>query len=473
MKKHLYKFAIIFFCILFILFPLLSIITKNLLTFLVIIVVISFLLYFLSFKIKVKIPKKYLLLIIFCISFLIRLICVLLLNKYVVQVGDFDRAYMNAFSLNYTTDNYRVFTHWVLISELNHYLFKIFGSYQLVSLIFNSLITSFVSLLTYLISFEIFHNKKIAFLASMMYVFWPSMILYNIIFLPDHIASLLILLCIYLALKLFNFESNSVKVRIIYTFLIGVCIGISIFFKNFSQAFLIALCIYLFLEFLKTDVWKLTLKKYFYLAIIFLCFLVTKNIMFIHIENQVGASVVKDVSPCYLNVGLNSAGNGFYDSNLYSVYFNMYRENNYDYKKTNNEIMKQLKSDIKTNYRLLPEKFIRKAFVLQNDNIKLDWIKISLSNDNIKSNLDNIYSINNIYYLIIICFMLISLFLNIKAKDNKLLFLYVFIFGSLLMIMLIETQARYTYAVQPLYCICTGLLFSSILCRRNIKKNKK
>ena len=50
-----------------------------------------------------------------------------------------------------------------------------------------------------------------------------------------------------------------------------------------------------------------------------------------------------------------------------------------------------------------------------------------------------------------------------KNKDLKKFLLYLVLFGSLLLLLLVEAQNRYMYAVQPIICIlATGGLFDLI-----------
>ena len=77
--------------------------------------------------------------------------------------------------------------------------------------------------------------------------------------------------------------------------------------------------------------------------IIVLSFFITKNVFFHCIDSLVGARVARDIIPCYLNVGLRDKGT--YSQKNYAMYFDALKENNYDYDKTNAQIMSKLFKD--------------------------------------------------------------------------------------------------------------------------------
>mgnify|MGYP003299970672 CR=1 FL=1 len=61
--------------------------------------------------------------------------------------------------------------------------------------------------------------------------------------------------------------------------------------------------------------------------------------------------------------------------------------------------------------------------------------------------------VNDYYYLLVIILIIISVFNLIKKKDIKILFVSLIIFGSSLLLLLVESQARYTYSLLPFYCV--------------------
>ena len=461
MKTKILNILLITFSLLFIILPIMIIFYHNLFIGLFLLVIFLVTFYFLFLEKRFIISDKYKCIFVFLLTFITRLLFVIIANKYIIQVSNFEDAFSNAMTLSFDGIFYRVFTHWIIFPEIVHYLFLIFGNHQLVALIFNTLIVSINASLIYLISNQIFKNTNISLLSSLIYVLWPSMLLYVAIFTPDHLASLLLLLSIYLILRFFNNSwKKSFKYKILFATLIGAVLGLSVFFKNFAPVILVSLSIYLLLCFLYKDKIKTTIIKYLYLIIIIISFSITKSLMFLHVEDLVGNSVVRNVAPCYLNVGLNSKGTGHYDKPLYNMYYETYKETNYNYQKTNKIIMTDLKKDIKSNYKNIDNLLFLKAFtIISNDNAKILWVIDSLNTEKGVEIINNTLIINQIYYIIITIAMLVSLLINVKKKNIELFYIYIIIFGSLLMLLLVEAQGRYIYAIQPLFCICAAYCF--------------
>ena len=192
MKTKILNIMLTIFSVLFILFPIAIVFYYNLFIglFLLFIFLVTF--YFLFLKKKFVIPDKYKCIFVFLLTFITRLLFVIIANKYIMQVSNFEDAFSNAMTLSFDGRFYRVFTHWIIFPEIVHYLFLIFGNHQLVALLFNTLIVSVNASLIYLIANQVFKNSNISLLSSLIYVFWPSMLLYVVIFTPDHLASLLI-----------------------------------------------------------------------------------------------------------------------------------------------------------------------------------------------------------------------------------------------------------------------------------------
>ena len=262
-------------------------------------------------------------------------------------------------------------------------------------------------------------------------------------------------------LRFFNNSwKKSFKYKILFATLIGAVLGLNVFFKNFAPVILVALSIYILLCFLHKDKIKTATIKFLYLLIIIISFTFTKSLMFLHVEDLVGESVVRNAAPNYLNVGLNSKGTGHYDKALYDMYYDTYKSTNYDYKKANKIIMTNLKKDIKSNYDNIDDLLFLKAFtIISNDNSKILWVIDSLNSEKGIQIVNNTLIINQIYYIIITIAILMSLFINIKKKNIELFYIYIIIFGALLMLLLVEAQGRYIYAIQPLFYICAAYCF--------------
>ncbi len=441
------------------------------------VVLVAILFYLLKkMDIKINLSSKYHLFIIVLFAILTRVGIVTLFNDKVTQVSDFGMALDAAKTGWFQTDYYQVFTHWIMYPKILSQIFKLFGTSQFVALLFNSGILILASILLYKVAGLILKNEKKAFYVSLIYIFWPSNILYTLITTPEHICSFLLLLILYLFLKINQnrFYSKKPVILIISSILVGILLSICSFFKNFSFVCIVAFIIYLIMDFLfqysKTKNIKINevLSKFnfknkaLFVVFIIISFFVTNSFIYNKIEKDfVRNPVVRNVAPCYLNVGLRN--NGIYDSEnaqMYSMYFDTFKNHDYDYRSANKEIMSNLK-----HYLLYERSKADTVKMLDydaeilnsNDASKINYVVESLQNskdyyivDFIK---DYVIKVNNIFYLIIIFLSAIGLIKMYKEKNLKLFLSYLIVYGSLLLILIIETQNRYMYAIQSLMCI--------------------
>lgn len=429
---------------------------------------------------RIILNDKIILPLIFVCSFIIKLIFVIVFNKDVVQTSDFGTAYSNILNLKINTLGYSVFTHWVYYILFFSKLVSIFGSNLNWIPFIHIIIISLSSVLIYLISNEIINNKKYSLFATLLYILWPINNFYIMIFTQEHINILFVLIYTYCFIKLLKIDTFKLK-DIFLVIVLIITLSISSFFKNFSLIFMLAFFFSTVLMVIKNKNHKNFLICLLILIITFGGYKVIINLMYDNLDNNYFShKVVRNVSPCYLNVGLNSFGNGFYNDKLYNDYFNTLTENNYDYKKTNEIINYNLKKDIKKNYGLLPEKFFNKLKILfGNDNGKISYVSESLKNSSLStfqmSIINFVFWIDNIYYYLIVILMVFALVQIYKEKNINAYFLYIAFFGSIFLILLIETQNRYKYCLEPIMCIIAtfGLKYLLEFYVGRKKKNEK
>lgn len=460
------KIILFIFTILFFIYPLLIIIFNNLLLSVFVSIIITIACFcFLKVNFN-KINSKiipYIPHIIFGITLISRLIIVFFFNNRIVQISDFNKALNRAYDLNFTGDiYYQVFSHWILYPRIINIIFKFFGSSQLIALIFNAICVSLSSVLIYLIGCKVFNNYKIGLIGCLIYIFWPSTVFYVIIFTPDHIAGLLLLFAtnLYLIINNKNFSGKK-YMNFFIPLIVGASLGLSIFFKNFGPVLLIAIVMTLFLEIIANFQKNEFIKKIGMILLILIGYIVIKSVTFIYIEGMVENKVGKNIAPIYLNIGLSSTSKGYYNSAVYDLYFQELKSNNFNFEKTNKNIMSTLLIDIKSNYKKIPNILYNKTITnFNDDSIKFEWVKKSL----IKSETGKVTTVidkilkpfTELYYIAIILSMIYMLIINNRERNLDIFLLYLFIFGSAILLVLVEAQGRYRYAIEPFMCILAG-----------------
>ena len=487
-RKRLFNVLLFIFIILVLFIPL-SFCVYNISPILFVIIII---LVFILFKSKLKIKGKKIItkfknhysLIIFLIALILRVGIVLLLSKNITQTSDFATALNSASLMDFTSDYHRVFTHWILYPVIINGIFKIFGSSQMTALLFNAIILSICAVLMYLISLKIIKNKNISFISTLIYIFWPANLFYVLIFTPEHICQLLLLLSINLFFSMEDkFNLNNIKNKLsafILCIIIGICLGLSTFFKNFAPVIIISIAIYFIMNDLKNKVlFKDILLQFSKFIIIILIFSGTRFLTFKYLDNLATHKVIRNVAPCYLNVGLK--GQGTYNYEYYNEYFTKLKEYNYNNTKTNSYILKELKNHylITENIGYYFQLFKSKLNILfGGDTARISWIHQSFNdkNDKIAKNISrySMKSLNEIFYINISFLMLMGLIYLWNSKNLRLFLLYLIVYGSSLMLLLVEAQNRYMYAIQPLFSILSGagiyIILKIIKNKKNIKK---
>lgn len=486
MKNKLLSALLLIFSVLFLYYPASYGITdiKPIISFVIVISMLAIIVK--KFNLKLNNIEKYYIFIILLLAILTRIGIVFLLNNKVIQISDFEMALDVAKTGWFQTEYYQVFTHWIIYPKILSHMFKIFGTSQLIALLTNGVVLVLTSLLIYKNAITIFKNKTLGFISSLLYILWPANILYTLIITPEHFCTftLMLVLLLFLNLQEKGYENNRKLYLVVISLLIGVLLSISSFFKNFAPVFIIAFIIYYFMDFLKNYEYKKDLKKAFSfnkthfkilsVFIIMITFLSSNNIIFNKIEKDiVKAKVVRNVAPCYLNVGLRDSG--VYSPENYQMYFDTLKKYNYDYKKANREILKNLKYYLKeeVNKEELKKLLDSKSkIIFGNDESKLNFLSLSIQNDNILAESINtdIKEINNKYFTIIVFLAIIGLIASNKEKNLKLFLSYLIFFGGLLLILIIEGQNRYMYAIQPLLCIgaVSGINIISKLLKNHI-----
>ncbi len=429
----------------------------------------------LSFKIK-NIDKKYFLIIIILLAVLTRVGVVLFFEKNVQQVSDFAIALKSSKNLDFSGDYYRVFTHWILYPYLVSFVYKLFGNSQLVALIVNSIILIINSILIYCVTSKL-SNKKTGFIAGLIYVFWPANILYTLVFTQEHFVQMLFLIVMLLFVSIEQNENIKFSKKIFLSFMIGILLGLSVFFKNFAPVFLIAFVIYYILKILKIHFnKKIIINSLAMFITIFVSFFMMKEVIFLKIDNMAGHKVLRSPTICYLNVGLRNDGR--YNKETYQEYFDKMVENNYDYEKTNKIILNNLLKETKKNKNIGNLLKQKAKMIFGGDYERLEFVETTISNTNIQQ--QNIYgkieNLNNLYYVCIMLLLFIGLF-SLNSKKNLLNLLnYLIIFGSGLLILLVEAQNRYMYSLYGFLCILSAIGINSIkefVDTNKLKKCKK
>ena len=397
--------------IMFILFLIIVIFTKSKLT---IFLALPILLLLMKLVNKIKI-KNYLIFI-FSLSLIIRIITIILLK--VPVLDDYKTMLDAALSINnndlsFLNDFYfKTFSYQLGFTIYESILLNIINSITFLQVI-NSLITSLIVVMIYLIGKTI-SNEKSARVVSLLYLLYPYPLYLNSVLTNQHLSILLVLVAIYLILT---------KKELKYYILSGILLGLANIIRPDGIIIILSLIIYL-LTFIKKKDFKLKLKQLSILLITYLIIISSVST----IVNIKYNSNLKNNSPLWkFYVGLNIKYNGMYNEYDQNIFF-----------KSNNQ-KELLMSRIKTDYKKYPILFVKKEVI--------EW---SRTNFYIESNMSKItykiFEILNltIVFLVLLMFIL-ELYKSINNKNDKAQLLKIILLIYFITYLFIEVSPRYSY----------------------------
>ena len=394
-------------------------------------------------------------LFIFTVSFIVRIISILLLK---VEVADdfktmleasrsllnHDLSFMNGFYFQtYPFQLGLVLYQAILLKIINSTLFL---------KIFNSIFTSLIVMIIYLISKQIV-KEKTARIVAFTYLFYLYPLYLNSVFTNQHIPALLTLFVIYIIIA----KEENWKTSLLIAFLLAL----ANFFRTESIIIILGIITYT-ICYLKKDNWK---KKLINLGILLITYfsltaLTSQIILLSPLNNKVEnkESLNKNVTLWKFYCGLSDKSNGIYNEEDVEAYFT-----------TDNE-KELLFERIKQDKFKFPILFLKKEVIL--------WTQTNYDL-RIKNNWNNtIYQIlqyfnQGLLNLIIIVFV-IGLFPK-KKPEKKIIFIKILLALYYGIYLFIEISPRYAYNLHMLVFLLLGIGFERIIrkCNRIYTKNNQ
>ena len=375
-------------------------------------------------------------LILFIVSFIIRLIFILVANF--PQVYDF-KTLLDASEMfargDYSFNTWFHFYTWGYQTAFVIYqgvLLKLFNSIFILKLL-NIIYSSLIVVIVYKLGLKISKNEKSARIVSMLYMIFPFYLFLNSILLNSHLATLLSYLGIFFLLK----EEPKYK-----DYLIG---GILIAFGNIIRPegiiIILTLLIYKIITFKKENIKKIIISLLIFLSSYFI---ICNGASFIVKASNINPSGLENKDPLWkFLLGFNYETCGYYidSDSKYQI----------DKETEINEIKRRVFEDIPRTGKLMICKVDRfwlssglddemgsfndKEFNILGINIKFSRIK------------DIAIGLNKGINIVILSLMLLGLIVNRKNIKNEVLFLLIMILITFGIYLFIEIQPRYLYFI--------------------------
>ncbi len=375
-------------------------------------------------------------LLLFIVSFIIRLIFIIVAN--LPQVYDF-KTLLDASEMfakgDYSFNTWFHFYTWGYQTAFVIYqgvLLKLFNSIFVLKLL-NIIYSSLIVVIVYKLGLKISKNEKSARIVSMLYMIFPFYLFLNSVLLNSHLATLLSYLGIFFLLK----EDPKYK-----DYLIG---GILIAFGNIIRPegiiIILTLLIYKIITFKKENIKKIIISLLIFLSSYFI---ICNGASFIVKASNINPSGLENKDPLWkFLLGFNYETCGYYidSDSKYQI----------DKETEVNEIKRRVFEDIPRTGKLMICKVDRfwlssalddemgsfndKEFNILGINIKFSKIK------------DIAIGLNKGINIVILSLMLLGLIVNRKNIKNEVLFLLIMILITFGIYLFIEIQPRYLYFI--------------------------
>jgi len=271
-------------------------------------------------------------------SWTIRMDVIELIGQDTVQIVDFDRVFRMSLregsivaevqGINF----YRAFPNWALYVKLIHCLNVHFGAVPLTGIMWNAIASTASVVLVYLIVYLASGKDVLAILSALLFSINPFYLYYEILLSPDFTFIFLCLGALLVFVSAWRF-TKSIWIRLPAALVFGVTLALSSFFKSVDKVLIIALMIVLILQWIARGRFtKERAMKWAAIAAVFIVgYSATMSYSYNYIDNYVSGNSNRDVSPYFLNVGLNAEHGGQWSQEVLDVYLGLIREYDYDF----------------------------------------------------------------------------------------------------------------------------------------------
>lgn len=318
-------------------------------------------------------------------------------------------------------------------------------------------------------------RRNVALIASMLFAFNPSLVLYSCVTTPDHITIFLIVLAVFFWRRTEMCRADGLRGRqlILYSMALIFCFVLINWFKPLSILFIIvficyetavhlfpALCSRVPLK----ELWKKALS-YELVFIIAACGgIFAGNAMLNHwVESTLNTDVVNSTG-LYLLWGFSTDENGNYDSSVATdIYVELCEQYDNNLEKVFSDIDQLAKEQIKDNASILPQILWQKYRYLFGGEYSYFAIANTSSEEGYSQSLFQALQVPvtaameaymRAMYMLSAFYALIAVFR--KKVDKQVLLAAIMLFGYILVLTLGGVQPRYKSLVVPLWCIISA-----------------
>lgn len=299
-----------------------------------------------------------------------------------------------------------------------------------------------------------FFSKRVAYIASLLYCCWPSLIIWTNITCPDHITMLLFVIQAALWYQIWKYKDN-IKLCAFLICLHSIICALINWFKPLVILFLLVYAFYIIIIYDRQNKKNILIISTIYLVSFLICFKGGSKILEVWVENYIQQDVV-DSTWYYLYVGNVMGSDGKMDTRKAD-------ENAKEINRSHNDLEEQMNAykemaiiEFQKNKSKYPILWLSKFnHAMNSEGNTFYW---SNRNDDreYKHELDDVlgleqYFISNQYYLLIlICISLCAFSQIISTYQNKnIYYLFLTVSGYIAILVLGGVQSRYKLIITP------------------------
>jgi len=429
-------------------------------------------------------------------SWTIRMDVIDLIGRDTIQILDFDRVFRmsllegSIFADVQGINFYRAFPNWALYVKLIHCLNVHFGAVPLTGIMWNVIASTASVVMVYLIVLLASQKNALAILSALLFSINPFYLYYEILLSPDFTFIFLCLGALMIFVLSWRF-SKKWWLRVPAALLFGMTLAFSSFFKSIDKVLIIALAIVFILQWIARG--KISKDRVMKWAAIAVAFVIGYSGMmsysYNYIDNYVGGNSNRDVSPYFINVGLNAEHGGQWSQEVLDVYLGLIREYDYDFELVNEKMNEHLDGVIEEQNRLVTS---GEEPDLWKDFMEYKFRKAWGNNEGIRFIMNTINQENPLagmafyeaYLPVIQAYTVVTGFLMflggvgalITRERETVMVAALMVFGFALLLLLSEVQPRYKSVVYPfmavvaaygIYCVIQPVW---LLINKNVRK---
>lgn len=395
--------------------------------------------------------------VIFLMAWITRFLLVYAFREDISPFSDFRRTWDMAHGgMENNLDYYTLFPAYLNYTVYIKKLCDVTGDIFMNIIYVNVFLSATTAIFIYFITHKFFKKEKLAILASLLYVFMPSQIMYTTVATPEFLAIAFNTLGICLLINAVDIHK---RFRIPMALLAGVAIGIGSSFKAFGSVIIIAFMMAAFFCRKEIDdIWVALglLLGYFAAKHAVLCYM--KAVL--QIEIDASASL-----PHFLLIGLNTEGEGQISlGTLSRRYYTEYLNNGHNVSAAKTYAYCLLKEDWSKNWTQIVPLFLKKVIWSWQDDMRPVYYfcnRVGIEVDSLveqiiwKFSQNVLPAFNQLYYFFIMLFGAVGTWFVGRAKEinYKLEFLLLVIFGYFCLMIIVEAQSRYKCLIMPYICI--------------------